>query len=62
VLEPGLVTTELQDHFAVHPREPLGIQHPLTAADVARATRFLLEQPDHVRIPVLMMLPGEQPI
>jgi NADP-dependent 3-hydroxy acid dehydrogenase YdfG len=62
VLEPGLVTTELQDHFAIHPRELLGIQHPLTAADVARATRFLLEQPDHVRIPVLMMLPGEQPI
>jgi NADP-dependent 3-hydroxy acid dehydrogenase YdfG len=60
VLEPGLVTTELQDHFAVHPRDVLGIKQPLTPADVARATRFLLEQPEHVRIPVLMILPGEQ--
>jgi NADP-dependent 3-hydroxy acid dehydrogenase YdfG len=62
VLEPGLVTTELQDHFTVHPQETLRIEHPLTPADVARATRYLLEQPDHVRIPVLMILPGEQPI
>jgi NADP-dependent 3-hydroxy acid dehydrogenase YdfG len=62
VLEPGLVTTELQDHFAVHPRDALGIQQPLTPADIARATRYLLEQPDHVRIPVLMILPGEQPM
>jgi NADP-dependent 3-hydroxy acid dehydrogenase YdfG len=62
VLEPGLVTTELQDHFKVHPRDALGIKHPLTPADVARATRYLLEQPDHVRIPVLMILPSEQPM
>jgi NADP-dependent 3-hydroxy acid dehydrogenase YdfG len=62
VLEPGLVTTELQDHFAVHPRDALGIERPLTPADVARAARYLLEQPDHVRIPVLMILPGEQPM
>jgi NADP-dependent 3-hydroxy acid dehydrogenase YdfG len=62
VLEPGMVTTELQDHFTVHPRKALGIKDPLTPADVARATRYLLEQPDHVRIPVLMILPGEQPM
>jgi NADP-dependent 3-hydroxy acid dehydrogenase YdfG len=62
VLQPGLVTTELQDHFDVHPQAMLGIKQPLTPADVARATRYLLEQPDHVRIPILMILPGEQPI
>jgi NADP-dependent 3-hydroxy acid dehydrogenase YdfG len=62
VLEPGLVSTELQDHFEVHPQEMLRIKNPLTPADIARAARFLLEQPDHVRIPVMMILPGEQPI
>jgi NADP-dependent 3-hydroxy acid dehydrogenase YdfG len=60
VIEPGLVTTELQDHFAVHPRELLGISQPLVPADVARCVRFILEQPAHVRIPVMMILPGEQ--
>lgn len=62
VIEPGLVTTELQDHFPVHPREALGITQPLVPADVARCVRFILEQPAHVRIPVLMILPGEQPM
>ncbi len=28
-LEPGLVNTELQDHFEVHPRDMLGMQKPL---------------------------------
>jgi NADP-dependent 3-hydroxy acid dehydrogenase YdfG len=60
VIEPGVVETELQDHFPVHPREALGITHPLTPADVARCVRFILEQPSHVRIPVMMILPGEQ--
>jgi len=62
VIEPGLVATELQDHFAVHPREALGITQPLVPADVARCVRFILEQPAHVRIPVMMILPGEQPM
>jgi len=62
VIEPGLVTTELQDHFKVHPRDALGITEPLVPADVARCVRFILEQPAHVRIPVLMILPGEQPM
>lgn len=62
VIEPGLVMTELQDHFKVHPREALGITEPLVPADVARCVRFILEQPPHVRIPVLMILPGEQPM
>ena len=60
VIEPGLVATELQDHFEVHPRELLGIENPLEPADIARCVRFVLEQPAHVRIPVMMVLPGEQ--
>ena len=62
VLEPGLVETELQDHFPVHPKDLLGIKEPLKPADIARCVRFLLEQPPHVRIPVMMILPGEQPM
>lgn len=60
VIQPGLVTTELQDHFKVHPRDSLGITEPLVPSDVARCVRFILEQPSHVRIPILMILPGEQ--
>ena len=60
VIEPGLVDTELQDHFAVHPKDALGIQRLLDPEDIARCIRFVLEQPEHVRIPVMMVLPGEQ--
>lgn len=62
VIEPGVVTTELQDHFPVHPREALGITQPLVPADIGRCVRFILEQPPHVRIPRMMILPGEQPM
>jgi NADP-dependent 3-hydroxy acid dehydrogenase YdfG len=62
VIEPGVVESELQDHFAVHPRQALNITQPLVPADIARAVRFVLEQPAHVRIPVMMVLPGEQPM
>lgn len=62
MIEPGVVETELQNHFPVHPKELLGISQPLQPADVARCVRFMLEQPPHVRIPVMMVLPGEQPM
>jgi NADP-dependent 3-hydroxy acid dehydrogenase YdfG len=62
VIEPGVVNTELQNHFAVHPREALGITQALEPSDIARCVRFLLEQPAHVRIPIMMVLPGEQPM
>ena len=60
VIEPGVVDTELQNHFPVHPKEVLGIANPLQPEDIARCVRFMLEQPSHVRIPVMMVLPGEQ--
>jgi NADP-dependent 3-hydroxy acid dehydrogenase YdfG len=60
VIEPGVTSTELQDHFPVHPKDALGISQPLMPADIARCVRFILEQPAHVRIPVMMVLPGEQ--
>lgn len=61
-IEPGLVMTELQDHFEVHPRDMLGIERPLEPADIARVVRFMLEQPPHVVIPRIMVLPSEQPM
>ncbi len=60
VLEPGVTESELQDHFEVHPAKLLGIEKSLMPKDIARAVRFIIEQPNHVRIPVLMILPGEQ--
>jgi len=59
-IEPGLVLAELHDHWDVHPVESMGIPHPLQPEDVARCVRFVLEQPDHVRIPKLLVVPGEQ--
>lgn len=60
VIQPGLTETELQDHFDEHPRDALGIDELLAPEDVARCVRFVLEQPTHVRIPVLMVLPSQQ--
>lgn len=59
-IEPGLVNTELQDHFKVHPRDILGMEQPLEPEDIARCVRFMLEQPPHVSIPRMMVLPSEQ--
>jgi len=61
-LEPGLVETHLQDHFPVHPRDIFNIKDPIQPADIARIVRFLLEQPDHVAIPRILVLPAEQGI
>ncbi len=56
-IEPGLVRTGLHDRWEVHPSESMGIAEPLTPADIARVVLFVLEQPAHVRIPQLMILP-----
>lgn len=61
-VQPGLVLTELHNHWDAHPMKTFNINKPLQPEDVARCVRFLLEQPDHVRIPKLMILPGEQEI
>ncbi|MFA5204243.1 MAG: SDR family oxidoreductase [Lentisphaeria bacterium] len=60
VLEPGLTESHLQDHFKVHPKTALNMQKLLEPEDVARCLRFMLEQPPHVRIPRLLVIPAEQ--
>ena len=59
-LEPGLVDTHLQDHFPVHPRDMFNIKALVQPADIGRAVRFMLEQPDHVAIPRILVMPAEQ--
>lgn len=61
-IEPGLVYTELHRDWAVHPKDMFDIPNPLTPEDIARGVRFMLEQPAHVRVPRLLMLPGEHSI
>lgn len=59
-IEPGLVLTGLHRDWKVHPTKALNIPNPLRPDDIARAVRFILEQPPHVSVPRLMMLPSEQ--
>jgi NADP-dependent 3-hydroxy acid dehydrogenase YdfG len=61
-IEPGLVKTELHRDWQVHPTEALGIKEPLVPDDIARGIRFVLEQPRHVRVAKLMILPEESPL
>lgn len=61
-IQPGLVLTELHDHMEIHPSRSMGVRKPLSPEDVAQAVRFVLTRPSHVRIPRLMVLPGENQI
>jgi NADP-dependent 3-hydroxy acid dehydrogenase YdfG len=61
-VEPGLVFTGLHAAWPVHPTKSMNIPNPLQPADVARAIRFALSQPPHVRIPKLMILPDNHSI
>jgi len=61
-IEPGLVATELHAGFEVHPRESLGIRTPLEPEDVARCVLWALDQPPHVLIARLMVLPADHAI
>ncbi len=61
-IEPGLVLTEIHDSWETHPKDLFKIENPLTPEDIARTVRFILEQPNHVRIPKMLVLPGEHEI
>ena len=59
---PGLAMTDLHRDFPVHPSKVQGVEAPLQPEDVARCVRFMLEQPPHVNIGRLVVLPSEQPV
>ena len=61
-VEPGLVMTELHNDWKVHPKESMNIHEPLTVDNVVETVRFIINQPDHVRIPKLMILPKDHNI
>lgn len=61
-IEPGLVMTELHDTWEVHPKDMFDIRDPLVPEDIVETVRFVLKQPDYVRIPKLMILPKDHNI
>lgn len=62
VVEPGLVRTDLHRDHAVRPEVVQNVPQPLLPADVAAAVVFALDQPEHVLVPRIMVLPAVQPI
>ena len=61
-IEPGLVMTELHNEWEVHPSKTFNISKPLQPEDIAEQIVYILKQPGHIRIPRLMILPGEHSI
>jgi NADP-dependent 3-hydroxy acid dehydrogenase YdfG len=61
-IEPGLVMTELHNDWKVHPKESMNIHEPLCVDNIVDTVRFIIGQPEHVRIPKLMILPKDHNI
>lgn len=61
-IEPGLVMTKLHREWDVHPSKSMGINNPLKPSDIAEKVMYILNQPEHVRIPKLMILPSDHEI
>jgi NADP-dependent 3-hydroxy acid dehydrogenase YdfG len=59
-IQPGLVMTELHNHWEVHPKDTFSIKNPLVPDDIAEAALFIMDRPSHVSIPKIMVLPKEQ--
>jgi NADP-dependent 3-hydroxy acid dehydrogenase YdfG len=59
-VEPGLVQTELHRNWKVPPAQSLNVPRPLQPEDIARVVRFILEQPDHARVPRVLAVPADQ--
>lgn len=58
-IQPGLVQTELHREYEVSMAKMRNITQPLLPEDIARMVLFVLQQPDHVRIPKLLITPFE---
>ena len=61
-VEPGLVLTDLHDHWEIHPKEALGLERPLQPEDIASIVLHVATQPDHVFVPRIMVLPKHNAI
>lgn len=64
IVEPGAVTTELQDHNRPEIQEiiakRMSAMKPLEADDIARAIVYALAQPQHVAINEVLVRPTQQ--
>ena len=61
-VEPGLVMTDLHDHWETHPKDALGLERPLQPEDIASIVLHVATLPDHVFVPRIMVLPKHNAI
>jgi len=61
-IEPGKVATNLYQHWSEEDKKIVALDEPLVAEDIARTVRFILEQPDHVRVSRMLVVPATQPV
>jgi NADP-dependent 3-hydroxy acid dehydrogenase YdfG len=61
-IEPGLVMTELHKDWKIHPKDSMKILEPLNVDNIVDIVKFIMTQPEHVRIPRLMILPKDHNI
>ena len=57
--QPGLVLTDLHDHMAVHPKDALGMDEPLTPQGIAACVMFMVTGTRNLFIPRMMIVPKE---
>ncbi|MUG98609.1 SDR family NAD(P)-dependent oxidoreductase [Scytonema sp. UIC 10036] len=61
-IAPGTVDTGLYDHWNSEDKSYINSGGALQPEDIARCVRFILEQPEHVLIPRLLIVPRDQPV
>jgi serine 3-dehydrogenase (NADP+) len=59
-VEPGKVATNLYQNWSDEQKQIVDIEQPLVAQDIAKAIRFILEQPSNVNIGRLLITPAHQ--
>lgn len=61
-IAPGTVDTGLYNHWNQEDKAYVTSGGALQPEDIARSVRFILEQPDHVLIPRMLVVPTNQPV
>ena len=61
-IEPGTVDTGLYDQWSQDQKDAIAAGGMLQPAEIAHYVRFILEQPPHIRIPRLLVVPAAQPV
>ena len=52
--------TELHNHWERHPKDTFNTPRPLLPEDIARCIRFSVDQPPHVSISRMLIMPSDQ--